>query len=597
VAERPEEAVKAFVQAAELAREADDAELFDVLRGRVEALDGDAAAALGSLAPLPACEDPHDYLDEEIEFSVDDGLDELDEEPAADDASPEQPTPPSRPDVDADATPATAEAHESGSSSQTTPKKIGEELEAAEFYREQGMVEEAEDIYRRVLELAPGHPQAMLRLGEIEAVREEAPREATSVHEEAQHDLVAELAREAFAPGDGGDPPASSPASEPSASTSLVQELAEDSFGLDETPDPFGFVEEAAPREPEPAPEPEPEPELEFLQQPEPEAEPDPFLEFESDPEPVSEREPEQTEAEVTLPGPDAPDAVSTPAAADTDSSEAGEGFDLAAVLTDALEGDAPGGEATTEDEGFAALFHDFKQGVQETLGEGDVESRYDLGIAYREMGLVEDAYEEFLTALQSPARRYDALHMLAVSALDLGRAAQALSYVSEAIDEGAPEAQQPALRYDLGSLYEALGRTDDAVESFRFVAGIAPGFRHVEQRIEALLGRGPAPAEDTASESSPASSEGAAASPSSDDSFESFDDVVSAVEESDAVEAPEPVSEPTPVRHEEPAAPPETAQGLEPEPEEPEAIDSVNPESDEEVERPRTRRRKISFF
>jgi hypothetical protein len=239
---------------------------------------------------------------------------------------------------------------------------------------------------------------------------------------------------------------------------------------------------------------------------------------------------------------------------------------------------------------------------VQDTLGEGDVESRYDLGIAYREMGLVEDAYEEFLTALQSPTRRYDALHMLAISALDLGRAAHALPHVREAIDEGAPEAQQPALRYDLGGLYEALGRMDDAVESFRFVAGIAPGFREVEQHIAALLGSGSAPGADAVGEDSPVRTEDVPAGPRADDSFESFDDVVSAVEDADASEVeaiPEPVHEPEPARHVEPAAAPEEVHGSErsPEPAEPEPVDTVNPEEAEELERPRTRRRKISFF
>jgi tetratricopeptide (TPR) repeat protein len=349
VAERPEEAVMAFVQAAELAREAADAELFDVLRGRVEALDVAAASALGSLAPVPASEDAHEYLDDEIEFSVDEGLDEFDEEPAAPDAAPpEQPAPQSGPDEDADDTPATAEARDGGDSSHATPKQIAEDFEAAEFYRQQGMVAEAEDVYRRVLELAPGHPQAMLRLGEIEAAREEAPQAAPSPQGEGQHDLVAELAREAFAPGDGCDPPAVAPASDTSDVRGMAHELAEDSFGLgDETPDPFGFADEPVP-EPvhESEPEPEAEPELEFVQETEPEAEPEPFLEFEPDPEPASEPEPEQSQAEVTFPAMDAMEAAPAQAAPSS-GSEAAEGFDLAAVLTDALEDDATGGEGS----------------------------------------------------------------------------------------------------------------------------------------------------------------------------------------------------------------------------------------------------------
>ncbi len=139
-------------------------------------------------------------------------------------------------------------------------------------------------------------------------------------------------------------------------------------------------------------------------------------------------------------------------------------------------------------------------------------------------------------------------------------------------------------------------------------MAGIAPGFRDVEQRNGALQGSETARGEDAASEAPSVQSEVEAAG--SAESFESFEDVVSAVEEADAseaepipspepVDAPEPLHEPEAVRRVEPAAPPEGAHGSStpPEPAEPETIDSVSPGRDEELERPRTRRRKISFF
>jgi tetratricopeptide (TPR) repeat protein len=619
VAERPEEAVQAFVQAAELAREATDAERFDVLRGRVEALDAEAAAALGSLAPPDEPEpeleqegeDEHGYLDDDVEFSLDDGLDDFGvEAPDSEAPVPEGPEAIELHDAmdeeseDQDATPASVEEREGGSGSHTTPQQIVDDFEAAEFYRQQGMIDEAEEIFRRVLELAPGHPQAMLRLGEIEAARAEAPQADATADEAGTLDLVAEAARETFVSEE--PEPLEEAAPESTTAVGLAHELAADSFGLgDETPDPFGFDDEPTPPEPEPAPE----------AAPEPAAEPEPFLELVSEPdaEPEPDRvmaEPEPTQAEVTLPG----------VAPASDRAGAGS-FDLAAELTDALEGEAGGGEASTEDEGFAALFHDFKRGVHETLGEGDAESRYDLGIAYREMGLVEDAYQEFLTALESPARRFDALHMLSISALDVGKAEDALPRLREALDEGAPEPQQPALRYDLGCLYEALGRAAEAIESFRFVAGIAPGFLDVEQRIESLVGTG---ADGAARASEPAAPTAhAPAGPADSGGFESFDDVVSEVEEEDASHS-EPTQEPTPgldpgapdgaspiappvaklgpggfqaqteaepVAAPEPApeAPPEPAAAQEPEPEE--------PDEDEAPERPRTRRRKISFF
>ncbi|MEN8184280.1 MAG: tetratricopeptide repeat protein, partial [Myxococcota bacterium] len=515
---QPEEAAKAFLRAAQLAREVPDPDHFEMLRGRLAALDAEAAAALA--APEPAeTPDAGGYLDDEIEFSIDEGL-----EPSPENSS-------------------------------TTPQQIVDELEEGDFYLQQGMPDEAEAIYRRVLELAPNHPQAMLRLGEIAATRGDAEERV----DPALAVAPAEDAR-GISAGPDVEPDAQSAAeSLPAAASDVAVELAHDSFAFDdETLDPFeGVVEappaaEAAREATEPAA-PDAEAAVEELGALAP-ATP-------SDTETAS-----ATQAEVTLPGVEEPTA---PEAEPDAAAEPEAGFDLAAALSDALDGPARP-PATTEEEGFTALFQDFKQGVQQTLGASDVESHYDLGIAYREMGLLDDALEEFRTAMRSDGRRYDALHMLALCVLDLGQAAEALPHLLQALDEGVPEDRQPALRYDLGSVLESLGRPAEALESFRFVAGIEPGFLDVDARIDALAAPGGAPVQDSPREA-----------------FESFDDVVSSFQE-----------EPTP---EESSAPPEPVQPSEPV-EAPESVPipepSEGPEPDTGTRPPtRPRRRKISFF
>src|SRR5213075_1918999 len=57
-------------------------------------------------------------------------------------------------------------------------------------------------------------------------------------------------------------------------------------------------------------------------------------------------------------------------------------GFDLAAALSDAFDGDSASGLRSplpSGDDGFAAVFSAFKKGVRETLSEGDHQAHYDL--------------------------------------------------------------------------------------------------------------------------------------------------------------------------------------------------------------------------
>ncbi len=46
-------------------------------------------------------------------------------------------------------------------------------------------------------------------------------------------------------------------------------------------------------------------------------------------------------------------------------------------------------------------VFSQFKKGVEETVKPEDSDTHYDLGIAYKEMGLLDDAVHEFETALR----------------------------------------------------------------------------------------------------------------------------------------------------------------------------------------------------
>ena len=107
-------------------------------------------------------------------------------------------------------------------------------------------------------------------------------------------------------------------------------------------------------------------------------------------------------------------------------------------------------------DANFEAVFREFKKGVKEQLSESDYEAHYDLGIAYREMGLVEDAVSEFRIALGSGEHKLASLHMLGLCALDQGLPRDGAAHFEQALSLPAIPAQQQApLRLDLARAFE----------------------------------------------------------------------------------------------------------------------------------------------
>jgi tetratricopeptide (TPR) repeat protein len=190
-----------------------------------------------------------------------------------------------------------------------------------------------------------------------------------------------------------------------------------------------------------------------------------------------------------------------------------GADFDLAAELSGAFgdRGGAGASSASVESDGFAEVFAAFKAGVRREVGEGDTEAHFDLGIAYKEMGLLDDAIGEFRFAMADAARRLACLHMMGVCALDLGRGADAVSHLSEALAGGAlPREQEAALRLDLGRAHQATGDRARARAAYQAVRALSPDFGDVERLLAEL---------DAAPAEPPAQGESEA--------FESFDDLI----------------------------------------------------------------------
>ncbi len=154
--------------------------------------------------------------------------------------------------------------------------------------------------------------------------------------------------------------------------------------------------------------------------------------------------------------------------------------------LIDALE-EQPRQQQIDVDEVFAK----FKQGVKAQISDNDSATHYDLGVAYKEMGLLADAAREFELASSDPKRECNCLAMMGMMYRERGeydRAAEA--YVKALNATHKTVGQEVSLYYDLGVIYEMKNDPDEAIYYFQRITRRDPGYRDVSQRLKALLPR-----------------------------------------------------------------------------------------------------------
>ena len=150
------------------------------------------------------------------------------------------------------------------------------------------------------------------------------------------------------------------------------------------------------------------------------------------------------------------------------------------------------------EDPGIdlAEMFGELKQDLEADVANADEdpETHYNLGIAFREMGLLDEAIGELQKACQS----FDRGH-------PFGQIMQTYTWLAQCfLEKGVPEAAvrwydkalavptidgetRTALNYELASSYEAAGDKTSALKHFMDVYGSNIDYRDVSERIKAL--------------------------------------------------------------------------------------------------------------
>ena len=156
-----------------------------------------------------------------------------------------------------------------------------------------------------------------------------------------------------------------------------------------------------------------------------------------------------------------------------------------------------PARQASGNVDQLSEVFQEFRAelGEMEEQEQGeDLETHYNLGIAYREMGLLDEAIGEFQKVAKAvqdgqPFRyAMQCCTLLGLTFTDKSEPKIAALWYQRALElPGLEQETIVALRYDLGVAEEQAGNTNAALESFRQVYAMNIDYRDVSERISAL--------------------------------------------------------------------------------------------------------------
>lgn len=139
------------------------------------------------------------------------------------------------------------------------------------------------------------------------------------------------------------------------------------------------------------------------------------------------------------------------------------------------------------ENETFREALTEFKRALDQNLGVEEHQAHYDLGIAFREMGLMDEAISEFQKALRSPESRMRSSEALGQVFFEQGRPGVAEA-VLRGVERG-PEsdADKIGVLYWLGRALEAQGRGGDAQGCYERVLAVDVTFLDASDRAHQL--------------------------------------------------------------------------------------------------------------
>jgi tetratricopeptide (TPR) repeat protein len=355
--------------------------------------------------------------------------------------------------------------------SPATETDISEFWAEAEFYYQQGLFEEAKKYYAKIIERTPGDRRAIERLSEIS--REEEEVQEFSKLAEAVEGL------EGMASGGASEGEMALTASDEEAVRSLMSEIQK--LRQEQKPAPSPLSDQmtapapsaASPKKQSGIRDARKDGQFDGWEQEEP-GEQDGVENF--------------FDLGQELRQEDRPD--SSP----TQQEKSEDFFDLASELRDELSSItvSPQPAASAEEEqSLDDIFEEFKKGVEQQVVKEDADTHYNLGVAYKEMGLLDDAVGEFLLTPEGEPKFVQSRYMLGLCYMEKGDYHNAIIEIQNALNysesSGGKQQERIEMHYDLGLAYQGEGNTEGALAQFQRVHDANPGYRDTAAKLKEL--------------------------------------------------------------------------------------------------------------
>lgn len=170
---------------------------------------------------------------------------------------------------------------------------------------------------------------------------------------------------------------------------------------------------------------------------------------------------------------------------------EEDESFALAEKLAEAL------GPETLDDTAsdmldVESVFAQFKKGIEEQIDAGDSDTHFDLGIAYKEMGLIDDAVREFELSMSRADRECMAHTMIGMCYIEQNKVPEGISHFKKGLyAESKTDREELGLYFELGQAYEMLRDPEEALYYYQKVQKRDANFRNIQHKLQSLMEAG----------------------------------------------------------------------------------------------------------